>query len=166
MDEIADAISELAEGPLAGRSILLTVSPVRHTGDGLAGNAVSKAELRLAAEELTQRFRRIEYFPAYEILTDDLRDYRFYADDLVHPAPQAVEYIWERFTEAALTDEARRLLPEAEAIAAAAAHRPRDPRSAAHRAFCLAQLERIAALHGPDFRAEAEYFRRCIEINS
>lgn len=166
VDEIADAISELAEGPLAGRSILLTVSPVRHTGDGLAGNAVSKAALRLAAEELTQRFRRIEYFPAYEILTDDLRDYRFYADDLVHPAPQAVEYIWERFTEAALTDEARRLLPEAEAIAAAAAHRPRDPRSAAHRAFCLAQLERIAALHGPDFRAEAEYFRRCIEINS
>ena len=166
VDEIADAISKLAEGPLAGRSILLTVSPVRHTGDGLAGNAVSKAALRLAAEELTQRFRRIEYFPAYEILTDDLRDYRFYADDLVHPAPQAVEYIWERFTEAALTDETRRLLPEAEAIAAAAAHRPRDPRSAAHRAFCLAQLERIAALHGPDFRAEAEYFRRCIEINS
>ena len=166
VDEIADAISELAEGPLAGRSILLTVSPVRHTGDGLAGNAVSKAALRLAAEELTQRFRRIEYFPAYEILTDDLRDYRFYADDLVHPAPQAVEYIWERFTEAALTDEARRLLPEAEAIAAAAAHRPRDPRSAAHRAFCLAHLERIAALHGPDFRAETEYFRRCIEINS
>ena len=97
MDEIADAISELAEGPLAGRSILLTVSPVRHTGDGLAGNAVSKAALRLAAEELTQRFRRIEYFPAYEILTDDLRDYRFYADDLVHPAPQAVEYIWACF---------------------------------------------------------------------
>ena len=166
VDEIVTAFADLMAGPLGGREVILTVSPVRHLGDSLAGNAVSKAALRLAAEELTQRFRRIEYFPAYEILTDDLRDYRFYADDLVHPAPQAVEYIWERFTEAALTDEARRLLPEAEAIAAAAAHRPRDPRSAAHRAFCLAQLERIAALHGPDFRAEAEYFRRCIEINS
>lgn len=88
---------------------------------------MSKATLRLAAEQLTERFKCTAYFPAYEILTDDLRDYRFYADDLVHPAPQAVDYVWEKFAPAVLTDEALRLLPEAEAIVAAAAHRPRQP---------------------------------------
>ncbi|MFQ7502984.1 MAG: GSCFA domain-containing protein [Alistipes finegoldii] len=78
--------------------MILTVSPVRHLGDSLAGNAVSKAALRLAAEELAERFPDVHYFPAYEILNDDLRDYRFYADDLVHPSPQAVEYVWEKFS--------------------------------------------------------------------
>ena len=164
--EIVGTFAELIEGPFAGKQIILTVSPVRHIGDTLAGNAVSKAALRLAAEELKQRFNCVEYFPAYEIVTDDLRDYRFYADDLVHPAPQAVAYIWEKFTATALTDRARNLLPEAEAIAAAAAHRPRNPQGEAHRAFCRRQLERIAALPEMDFQSEAEYFRRCLEINS
>ena len=164
--EIVETFAELIEGPLAGRQIVLTVSPVRHIGDTLAGNAVSKAALRLAAEELKQRYNCVEYFPAYEIVTDDLRDYRFYADDLVHPAPQAVAYIWEKFTATALTDRARNLLPEAEAITAAAAHRPRNPQGEAHRAFCRRQLERIAALPEMDFQSEAEYFRRCLEINS
>ena len=166
VEEIVGTLSELIEGPLADKELLLTVSPVRHLGDGLAGNAVSKATLRLAAEELAGRFRRVAYFPSYEILLDDLRDYRFYADDLVHPAPQAVEYIWERFVAAALTETARKLQPAVEEIVAAAAHRSRDPQSRAHRDFCRRQLERIAALEGPDFRAEKEYFRRCIEINS
>ena len=164
--EIVETLAGLFEGPLAGKQILLTVSPVRHLGDGLAGNAVSKAALRLAVEELTARFPQVDYFPAYEILTDDLRDYRFYADDLVHPSPQAIAYLWERFAEAALDDEARRLLPEVEAIVAAAAHRPRNPHGEAHRAFCRRQLERIAALPGIDFQRESVLFRQCIEINS
>lgn len=164
--EIVETLAALIEGPFAGKEVLLTVSPVRHLGDGLAGNAVSKATLRLAAEELAGGFRNVAYFPSYEILMDDLRDYRFYADDLVHPAPQAVEYVWERLVAAALTGEARKLQPAVEEIVAAAAHRPRDPQSRAHRDFCRRQLERIAALEGPDFRAEEEYFRRCIEINS
>lgn len=98
-------------GPLGGREVILTVSPVRHLGDSLAGNAVSKAALRLAAEELAERFPDVHYFPAYEILNDDLRDYRFYADDLVHPSPQAVEYVWEKFSATVLSEQARRLLP-------------------------------------------------------
>ena len=166
VEEVTGALAAAIEGPLAGREVILTVSPVRHLGDGLAGNAASKATLRLAAEQFTERYDRVSYFPAYEILTDDLRDYRFYADDLVHPSPQAVAYIWEKFSAAALTPEAQALLPEVEAIAAAAAHRPRDPHSAAHRDFCRRMLERIAALPGVDFHAEAEYFRQCIEINS
>lgn len=166
VDEIVRRFEELLAGPLAGRRILLTVSPVRHLGDGLEGNAASKAALRLAAELLAERRPEVEYFPAYEILTDDLRDYRFYADDLVHPAPQAVEYVWERVVEGLLTERARQLLPRVEAIAAAAAHRPRDPHGAAHRAFCREQLERIAALPEVDFTAEERYFRQSIEINS
>ena len=164
--EVVEALAALMEGPLAGKRIIVSVSPVRHLAEGLAANSASKAVLRLAAEELTRRFEAVEYFPAFELLTDDLRDYRFYADDLVHPAQQALDYIWERFAAAALTAEARRRLPEIEALAAAAAHRPRNPRSEAHRAFCRRQLERIAALPDVDFRAEAEYFRRCLEINS
>ncbi len=166
VDEIVRRFEELLAGPLAGRRILLTVSPVRHLGDGLEGNAASKAALRLAAELLTEQHPEVEYFPAYEILTDDLRDYRFYADDLVHPAPQAVEYVWERVVEGLLTERARQLLPRVEAIAAAAAHRPRNPHGAAHRAFCREQLERIAALPEVDFTAEERYFRQSIEINS
>lgn len=166
VEEIVGTLAELFDGPLAGKRILLTVSPVRHLGDGLSGNAASKATLRVAVEELTERFPQAIYFPAFEILTDDLRDYRFYADDLVHPAPKAVDYLWERFTEALLDDEARRLLPEVESIVAAAAHRPRNPRGEAHRVFCRRQLERIAALPGLDFRTESALFRQCIEINS
>lgn len=166
VEEIVETIAALLEGPLAGKQILLTVSPVRHLGDGLEGNAVSKAALRLAAEELKQQFRCVDYFPAFEILTDDLRDYRFYADDLVHPAPQAIAYVWEKFVQTALDDRARQLLPEVEAIVAAAAHRPRNPHGEAHRAFCRRQLERIEAIPEVDFQRESALFRQCIEINS
>lgn len=166
VEEIVRAFDDLIEGPLTGKQIILTVSPVRHLGDGLEGNSVSKAVLRLAAETLACKHPSVHYFPAYEILCDDLRDYRFYADDLVHPAPQAVAYIWEHFAAAVLSERAKAVLPEVEAIVAAAAHCPRNPLSESHKAFCRRQLERIAALEGIDFASEAAYFRRCIEINS
>ncbi len=147
---------------LADKQIILTVSPVRHLGDGLEGNALSKAVLRMAAAELAERHPNVHYFPAYEIVMDDLRDYRFYADDLVHPAQQAIEYIWEKFVAAALDDEARRLLPEVEAIAAAARHRPRNPQGRAHADFCRRCMERIAALPQIDFTAEKRYFEQFV----
>ena len=164
--EIVGTFAELIEGPLTGKQIILTVSPVRHTGDTLAGNAVSKAALRLAAEELAAAHAAVHYFPAYEVLNDDLRDYRFYADDLVHPSAQAIQYVWEKFIPAVLSDEARRLLPDVRHIVVAAAHRPRNPRSEAYREFCRRRIGEIAALPQVDFQAEEEYFRRCIEINS
>lgn len=145
--------------PFTEKQIILTVSPVRHIGDGLEGNALSKAVLRTAAAELAERYPNVHYFPAYEIVLDDLRDYRFYADDLVHPARQAIEYIWEKFVAAALDDEAQRLLPEVEAIVAAARHRPRNPQGKAHADFCRRCMERIAALPQIDFSAE----KRCFE---
>lgn len=166
VDEVVAAIDTALTDELQGKYILLTVSPVRHLGDGLAGNAASKAVLRLAAEEITERHAQAAYFPAYEILCDDLRDYRFYADDLTHPSPQAVAYVWERFRDALLAPEAQALLPRIAEITAAARHRPLHPASEAYSAFCRRQLEAIARLPEVDFAEETAFFRRRIEINS
>ena len=106
---------------------MLTVSPVRHVRDGLHGNAVSKAVLLLAVEELCATCGGVSYFPAYEIVNDDLRDYRFYASDLVHPSAEAVEYIWEAFTAAYLDDAGRRYLKEGESLRRRLEHRPLMP---------------------------------------
>ena len=166
VEEIVSEIENALSAELSGKQILLTVSPVRHLGDGLTGNTVSKAVLRLAAEELTERHAQIAYFPAYEILCDDLRDYRFYADDLVHPSSQAVAYIWKHFCEALLTPDARHLLPRIAEVTAAARHRPLHPTAEAYRAFCRRQLEVIDRLPEADFTEETAFFRRQIEINS
>jgi hypothetical protein len=99
VDEITGLWSPLIERLKAlnpGIKIIFTVSPVRHLADGFAGNLRSKARLILACEELS-RLPGCDYFPAYEILTDDLRDYRFYADDLLHPTEFAADYIMEKF---------------------------------------------------------------------
>ena len=153
--------SQLLAGPLAGKEVILTVSPVRHPGDGAEGNSLSKATLRVAVGELTERFGHAHYFPACEIVTDDLRDYRFYADDLVHPSSQAVDYVWERFAEAALSPEALRLLPEIGRLRAQCNHRPRRADSEAWQSLRRRTLERMAELErsaGIDFSEEAAQF--------
>lgn len=88
-------------GKFADKRFIFTVSPLRHLADGAHGNAISKSTLLLAVESVLSG--RAEYFPSYEILLDELRDYRFYAEDMVHPSPQAAAYIWERFREFAFT---------------------------------------------------------------
>lgn len=149
--------SQLLAGPLAGKQVVFTVSPVRHLGDGAEENSLSKATLRVAVGELTAKFGQTRYFPAYELLTDDLRDYRFYADDLVHPSRLAVGYVWEKFAAAALSAEAQALLPEVERLEAQCAHRPRRAESAAWRELCSRTAERMTALQrdaGIDFSEE------------
>lgn len=90
------------------KRFIFTVSPVRHLADGAHGNQVSKSTLLLAVDSLCSVFSdRCEYFPAYEIVMDELRDYRFYAEDMVHPSAQTVGYIWDRFLAAALPPEER-----------------------------------------------------------
>ena len=124
------SLGEIAEGwkrlrPLLPEdlNIILTVSPIRHLADGLHGNHLSKATLQLAAEEICAD-GRAGYFPAFEILNDDLRDYRFYADDLKHPSDMAVEYIYDIFGRSFMTDAARAAAAEGRRASAAAAHRP------------------------------------------
>ena len=160
VEEIVARYDDLQAGPLAGKQVILTVSPIRHLGDGLPDNFLSKATLRLAIDEICRRHADSTYFPAYEILTDDLRDYRFYADDLVHPSQQAQQYIWELFTAATLTEEARRKLPQVEAVTTAAGHRPLHPESDEYRRFCRKQLEIIESLPEIDLSREKEFFNQ------
>jgi len=148
------------------RHVLLTVSPIRHLKDGLAENALSKSILRVATGILSERHPNVHYFPAFEILCDDLRDYRFYADDLVHPSAQAVEYVWERFRTAALEQRVVRTLPVTDRIAAAIAHRPEDPASQAYKDFCRKQIEQIDSIPEADLSEEKAFFLRRIQINS
>lgn len=104
--------------------IVFTVSPVRHLKDGFAGNARSKAALLLAIDEICRQREFCSYFPAFEILNDDLRDYRFYAADLLHPSEEAVEYIWEIFRATYADAKGESVIKEGEKILKAWNHRP------------------------------------------
>lgn len=119
--------------------IMLTVSPVRHLRDGLRENSVSKGALHLVVHRLTTTLPELYYFPAYEILIDELRDYRFYAEDMAHPSPQAEQIVWERLQEAWLTPAARENARRIGDFFALLHHRPRVPGSPADRT-AIAQL--------------------------
>lgn len=127
VEEIVDVWRRLC-GELKVRypklEIIFTVSPVRHLKDGFSGNARSKAILLLATETLCEELPYCHYFPAYEIVNDDLRDYRFYASDLVHPSQEAVDYLWEIFKAMYLDPEGISLLEEGERLRKAWYHRP------------------------------------------
>lgn len=105
--------------------IILTVSPIRHIADGLDTNSLSKASLRVAIQEVESRYRDYcDYFPAYEIMMDDLRDYRFYANDMVHPSDVAVEYIWQAFQATYLDDRSALAVARCERVHKRLQHRP------------------------------------------
>ena len=122
--------------------IVLTVSPIRYRKYCYHGTQLSKATLLLAIDKLST----VNYFPAYEILNDELRDYRFFQDDMLHPSSQAVEYIWQRFSEAYLSDEAKTFLKEWAPLKAALAHKPFDPASEDYRAFMDKTMLKVAEL--------------------
>lgn len=104
--------------------IIFTVSPVRHLKDGMEVNSRSKAILLLAVEDIIKFNENTFYFPAYEIMNDDLRDYRFYASDMAHPSEEAVDYIWEKFQQSYLNPEGIDLLREGAKRFKASMHRP------------------------------------------
>jgi len=135
-------LRELRERYSALKAIF-TVSPVRHVRDGFAANSLSKATLRLAVEKICRQ-TDAEYFPAYEILTDDLRDYRFYDTDLVHPSETAAAYIFDKFCETYLDPEDALLLRQGEKLSHRCAHRPLTPGSGEARKFAAATAEMIA----------------------
>lgn len=128
--------SFLRENPL--QKIILSVSPVRHTRDGIPENATSKAILRVAADTLAKKFPdQVSYFPAYEIMMDELRDYRFYQSDLIHPTEQAVEYIYKRFKQAHFEDELLDIAKKWEEMLRTLDHRPHPLQYAQHREILL-----------------------------
>ena len=124
-------------------NIILTVSPIRHLKDGFTENQISKSTLLLAIQELVQKARYIHYFPAYEIMMDDLRDYRYYADDLVHPSNLAVEYIWEVFSNSYLEAQEEPLRKSIRKLQNAMQHRSFNPSSNGHQKFVQQQIKNI-----------------------
>ena len=128
--------------------ILFTLSPVRHTKDGFSENNLSKAKLLCAIHEVVEQHENYHYIPVYEIVMDDLRDYRFYKEDLIHPSEQAVQYIWEKFKKAYFSDEADRFSNENLKIKQALEHRPKDKNSPKYQAFLKQIQEKIIQHQG------------------
>ena len=126
--------------------IILTVSPVRHIKDSLPLNTVSKSLLRLACHQCAERFKDVEYFPSYEIMMDDLRDYRFYKPDMIHPTEQAEDYIWEKFIESNLTIEAKKFVFQWKSIQTALQHKPFHVQSRGHQNFLKQTIHKLEQL--------------------
>ncbi|RIW15161.1 GSCFA family protein [Algoriphagus lacus] len=128
--------------------IILTVSPVRHLKDGIPENQLSKSLLRVLCADLEESHANITYFPAYEVMMDELRDYRFYKSDLIHPSEEAENYIWENWQQALFSLDTQTKVAEITKIRMELAHRPLNPDSASHRKFLqnlLSKLERLNA---------------------
>lgn len=123
--------------------IILTVSPVRHIRDSLETNSLSKSILRYACNLITESYDQVDYFPSYEIMMDDLRDYRFYEKDMLHPSSTAIDYIWESFQECYFDKDTKAFIREWKKIRNALQHRPFYPESREHQEFIRKTIEQI-----------------------
>jgi hypothetical protein len=148
-----DRISEMFSGlfdrlmaRLPQLKIIFTLSPIRHWKDGATGNQVSKANLLLSIHELAGKYPNIHYFPSYEIMMDDLRDYRFYDGDMLHPSPVAIDYIWEKFMETYFSEEAIEISLKVNKLSQAANHRPSDPESIEYAEFVKKNMDQARAV--------------------
>lgn len=126
--------------------VVLTVSPIRYAKYGFHGSQLSKAVLLLAADKVVREHDMVEYFPAYEIVNDELRDYRFYREDMLHPSDQAVEYIWQRFGDTYFSEHTRSFLEEWRPVKAALGHRPFNADSEEHKEFLRKTMAKADAL--------------------
>lgn len=131
---------------LKNYNVVFTVSPVRHTKDGLHENNLSKATLLLVVNNLVTQNENYTYFPAYELVIDELRDYRFYKNDLVHPTDLAVNYVWEKFSTSYFNESTTKLLTEIEKVKTAANHKPFNFESDEHQNFIQKQIQFIENL--------------------
>ena len=138
--------------------IIFTVSPIRHLKDGAFNNQVSKSVLLLTIHKLQDMHRNIHYFPAYEIFMDELRDYRFYADDMLHPSGQGIAYIWDRFCNTYLDESSIKIMADVEKIHKALTHRPFQPDSSGYKSFIEDTLQQVKQLQKtyPDLDFNAE----------
>lgn len=126
--------------------VIVTVSPIRYAKYGFHGSQLSKATLLLAADKLCRENDNCTYFPAYEIVNDELRDYRFYKEDMLHPSEQAVEYIWERFSDTFFDKSAKQFLEKWRPIKEALAHRPFNPDGEEYKEFMRRTMIRLEEL--------------------
>jgi lysophospholipase L1-like esterase len=141
--------------------IILTLSPVRHTKEGISENQLSKSLLRVLCAQLEQHNEAVTYFPAYEILVDELRDYRFYKSDLVHPSEEAENYIWEKWQQFSFSLETQQKVAEIQKIQLELAHRSFNPDSEAHRKFLQNLLGKLERMQG-----EVDFSEEIQDVNS
>ena len=127
-------------------NIIFTVSPVRHIRDGVVENNRSKARLIESVHNIVSRFEQVHYFPAYELVIDVLRDYRFYDIDLVHPNYAATEFVLEKFAENCIDDQTQQLMQEVKKIVIARKHKPFQPETKVHQQFLMSHFEKAKAL--------------------
>lgn len=138
LSETEEALSQIIQSILQvniNAKLILTLSPVRHLKDGFVENQRSKSTLHLAIQNVVERYRQIYYFPSYELLLDDLRDYRFYDTDYVHPNTLALDYIWLKFKDTFFSKDTLKLINEVEAINKRLNHRPFNPSTETSIAF-------------------------------
>ncbi|MCI2229717.1 GSCFA domain-containing protein [Polaribacter sp. MSW13] len=142
-----DEISETLEGIIAliksinpTTTIIFTVSPVRHLKDGFIENTLSKSLLIAAIHKIINHRKNTHYFPSYEIMMDELRDYRFYTEDMIHPSKTAIQYIWNKFSETWFSSDSKKTMIEVATIQKGITHRPFNQNSAQHQQF-LKSLE-------------------------
>ena len=148
--------------------VIFTVSPVRHWKDGAHGNQVSKSVLFLAIEKLLEHMVAASYFPAYELLMDDLRDYRYYDQDMLHPSDTAVDYIWDAFSESYFENETRLVWKEVRNVTKAMNHKFLTSSAKGKKEFAFNILKQISAIEKKnvpvDFSQEISYFQNIIKI--
>ena len=149
--------------------IIFTVSPVRHWKNGPVQNQYSKSVLIVAVNELIKEYKFADYFPSYEIMMDDLRDYRFYAEDLFHPNQTGIDYIWGKFRDCYLTTKAIEISVKVDKIVKSSKHRVFYPKTESYKKFlanCLSMITELNVAY-PElcFKKEIEYFEKEIELN-
>lgn len=140
--------------------ILFTVSPIRHWKDGAHGNQLSKATLLMAIDRLIAECSNCYYFPSYEIMIDELRDYRFYADDMIHPSSLAIEYIWQRFSDSYFSDATQNIVKKWNNLLRSINHRPFNEQTDEHKHFIRQTLLKLE-----DFQNKYPYFDCSWEMN-
>ncbi|MDD7691650.1 MAG: GSCFA domain-containing protein [Prevotella sp.] len=150
IDECAEYITKAINALLKRTNdlkVILTVSPIRYKKYGFHSSALSKATLLLAANKVAEAYNDIVYyFPAYEIINDELRDYRFYSPDMIHPSQQAIEYIWERFSNTLFSESAKKFVEEWKPIKEALGHKPFNPESQEYKSFIDKTMLKVKAL--------------------
>ena len=165
VDEVVADMQQMIEKVVAFNpelKIIFTISPVRHLRDGFVENNRSKATLIHAVHQLVEKNSNGFYFPAYELVIDDLRDYRFFAEDMVHPNYAATNYVWEKFITTCIDEPSQLLMKEIAVIVAAKNHKPFNPTSAQHKKFMQSNLAKVKKLQEQfsyiNFEKEEEFF--------
>ncbi|MDM1071731.1 GSCFA domain-containing protein [Empedobacter brevis] len=165
LDSLDRIISELiAINP--DINIITTVSPVRHIKDGMVENNVSKSRLLDALYQLGIKYNHVNYFPSYELVLDDLREYRFFKEDLIHPSKQAIDYIWKRFSDTYFEESTQTIIQKINKIVSAMNHRPFNESSENHQKFLIKTIDWMEELEKGnklDFSAEKEHLRSKIK---